>query len=159
MLLKEKIQDYISKNKVYNLYKNTWISANVFSKIRNNIDWKIYKKKLDILYSFFEIEKDDFYFKNLEKWIIKEDNNDFWNVLKEKRVKKCITIFQLWNLSRLSLPTIHKLENWKTMPNSNTRKNIYKAMEFSNEEIIFWEKYFFEKMKKSNYEKVKNIKI
>lgn len=134
-MLLEKIQEYIKKYDLRTFSRDSWVWIPVILSILNLENKKYNKKTLNILYDFFDLEKDDFYRKNLEKWYPKT-KNILWNFIRIKRLKKNKDLENLAKTLKMDKRALARLEAWESFPsyNSYTIQKIIENLDFSEKE-------------------------
>jgi len=137
-----KIKEYLNGHTIQELYNNTGISTGVFYSLLKR-DWKKYNKNtLDILYSFFRLDRDEFYNNNLKKWYPKTLSL-FGTLVRYKRVRKNIDIDELARMMKIEKRALCRLESWDALPtfDSWTIQHLIIALDFTKEEIENTKKY------------------
>lgn len=134
-MLVEKIRKYLDDHTIQDLHNQTGICTGVFYSLLKR-DWKKYSKNtLDILYSFFELPRDQFYNNNLKKWYPKTPSL-FGTFVRYKRLHKEIDIKQLSKMVRVDERALARLESGDALPtfDSWTIQHIMEALDFNDEE-------------------------
>lgn len=134
-MLVEKIREYLDTHTIQDLHNKTWVCTGVFYSLLKR-DWKKYSKNtLDILYDFFELQRDQFYNDNLKKWYPKTPSL-FGTFVRYKRLHMEIDIKQLAKLVRVDERALARLESWDALPtfDSWTIQHIMDTLNFTDEE-------------------------
>jgi len=119
-LIQKKINDFLDENSVDELRKETWIGCKAIYSIRNGYKNKKYTNQtLDMLYEFFNVDKDDFYYENLKKWL-KSDESILWSLLKKRREKLNLTKLDVANTLKWTVREISRIEAWDVAPKLNS---------------------------------------
>lgn len=110
MEILEKIREYLNEHTVRELQANAQISTGVIYDLDkpNTFFWK---KILDNLYKFFNLEKDEFYFSKLKgyKWHI---HNPLWELLRKRRQKLNMTLAEVAKKIKWTDRHLRRLESW-----------------------------------------------
>ena len=134
-MLVEKIRKYLDDHTIQDLHNSTWVCTGVFYSLLKR-DWKKYNKNtLDILYKFFNLERDQFYNDNLKKWYPKTPSL-FGTFIRYKRLKLEIDLHELAKRVRVDERALARLESGDALPtfDSWTIQHMFDALEFSDEE-------------------------
>lgn len=134
-MLVEKIRDYLNTHTIQELHGETWVCTGVFYSLLKR-DWKKYNKNtLDILYTFFKLERDQFYKDNLKKWYPKTPSL-FWTFIRYKRLKMEIDLHDLAKKIRTDERALARLESGDALPNFDgwTIQHLMEALQFTDEE-------------------------
>lgn len=134
-MLVEKIRDYLNTHTIQELHGETWVCTGVFYSLLKR-DWKKYNKNtLDILYSFFKLERDQFYKDNLKKWYPKTPSL-FGTFIRYKRLKMEIDLHDLAKKIRTDERALARFESWDALPTFDgwTIQHLMEALQFTDEE-------------------------
>lgn len=134
-MLVEKIRNYLDTHTIQELHNATWVCTDVFYSLLKRDHKKYNKNTLDILYSFFKIERDIFYKDNLKKWYPKTPSL-FGTFIRFKRLKLEIDLHDLAKSIRTDERALARLESWDALPtfDSWTIQHIFDALQFTDEE-------------------------
>lgn len=135
MLLLTKIQEYIKKYDMKTLCNMSWINDRVFLSLLKQEHRKYHRNTLDILYSFFHIEKDKFYKDNIKKWYPKTESL-LWTLVRFKRVRQNLSIHKLAKNIKMDSRALARIESWDALPyyNNWSVQHILEELNFSDEE-------------------------
>lgn len=134
-MLVEEIRKYLDCHTIQDLHNATWVCTGVFYSLLKR-DWKKYSKNtLDILYTFFALERDSFYNDNLKKRYPKTPSL-FGTFIRYKRLKLEIDMHDLAKTIKVDERALARLESGDALPtfDSWTMQHIFDALEFSEEE-------------------------
>ncbi len=146
-MLVEKIRTYLNENTIQDLHHETWICVGVFYSLLKR-DWKKYSKNnLDILYTHFQLDKDQFYKDNLKKWYPKTPSL-FGTFIRYKRLQMEIDLPELSKLVRVDERALARLESGDALPtfDSWTIQHLMDTLQFTDEEKTM-AKLYIENMK------------
>lgn len=141
MLIK-KIKDYIKKYDIQTLCNMSWINRRVILSIIKSEHKKYRKTTLDILYDFFKLDKDQFYYENFKKWHPKTESI-LWTFIRFKRVRENLELDSLAKLIKMDSRALARLESWDALPyyNNWSIQNIMNVLKFSESEKKITEDY------------------
>lgn len=134
-MLVEKIREYLDTNTIQDLHNATWVCTGVFYSLLKR-DWKKYNKNtLDILYSFFGLDRDQFYKDNLKKWYPKTPSL-FGTFVRYKRLKLEIDLKDLAKKIKTDQRALARLESGDALPTFDwwTIQHLMDALQFTDEE-------------------------
>jgi len=86
------------------------------------VNWapdRINSWKLDLIYKFYNQEKDDFYLENQKKWQ-NPTQSILWSLFRKKRLEKFLSVDDVAKLVRWDSLAIHRIEWGSTLPNFNS---------------------------------------
>lgn len=134
MLLK-KIKSYLKEHSLKILCGHSWVHESV---ILSLVKWehkKYNRNILDILYEFFNLEKDNFYRDNMKKWYPKTESL-LWTLIRFKRVRKEINLEMLASDTKMWARALARIESGDSLPyyNSWSIQHIMEALQFTKEE-------------------------
>lgn len=139
--LEEKIIYYINTKWALKLRKETWIWMwNIYS-FKNKIDKTYTKQTLDILYDFFWLEKDSFYFSKLKREVWYK--NSLWLLFKLKREELKLTKKDVAKQIKWSERHLSRIESWDSdyKLNSYYIKTLISLYNFSEVEKEYIKNY------------------
>lgn len=144
-LIVERIREYKEKNTGYWLVRLSDRTGLGTIAIENVLYQKKPKYKistLDALYTYFKIEKDEWYRQNLKKWHEQHDSI-LGNIFREKRIEMNLTIHEVAQRIRVDEKTIKNIETGNSLPHFNqyTFKKLMNLYSFDDEEkttIAWW---------------------
>lgn len=137
----EKVRSYIQN---HDQGENEWLALLeyrtwVWRKILQNLyEWKIEKYRistLDTLYTFFKIERDEFYTENMLK-IKRRHESIFWQIMFEMRRRKGLKIDEVSMATKIDERTIRRIEYGEVLPNfsSYTLTKLLDLYDFPDED-------------------------
>lgn len=134
MNIVNKIEESKDKGTLYITMENIWVSRQVVDSFLK----KNPKKKYDIdilkkLYNHFKLPLyDEFYINNLRLWY-PNTKAGLWNYIRNLRISKGFTIWELAKKIKIQEQTLSRLENWHKCPtyDSYTIQHIIKALELN----------------------------
>ena len=141
-MLIQKIKDYIKQYDLNTLTDMSWINRRV---ILSLIKWehkKYRKTTLDILYDFFHLKKDQFYYDNFKKWY-PQTESILWTLIRFKRVRKNLELDQLAKSIKMDSRALARLESGDSLPyyKSWSIQNIMEILDFNDTEKKIIEEY------------------
>ena len=147
-MLVKKIKDYLKDHSIQELYNRTGVSPTVIYKLLKRDWWRYNKTKLDILYDFFKLEKDDFYKDNLRKRYRKTESL-FWTFIRYKRLKLNKHLDELAEKIMMEKRALARLEAGDSLPwfKSWTIQHLFEELKFTEQEKELT-KQFIEVIKK-----------
>lgn len=130
-----KIREYLDKHTIQELHAQTGVCTGVFYSLLKR-DWKKYNKNtLDILYTFFSMERDAFYKENLKKWYPKTPSL-FGTLIRFKRLKLEIDLSDLAKMIKTDERALARLESGDALPTFDgwTIQHLMDALQFTDDE-------------------------
>ena len=141
-MLIQKIKEYIKKYDLQTLCNMSWINRRVILSLLKWDHRKYRKTTLDILYDFFKLKHDKFYFENLKKWYPKTESL-LWTLIRFKRVRRNIELEKLAKQIKMDSRALKRLESGDALPyyNNWSIQHVLDVLEFTKEEREIVENY------------------
>ena len=141
MKIKQKIREFLSKNSLTLLSDKTKIDPRQIKLILEDDKHKFQQSTLDVLYDFFDLDKDSFYRDNL-KIRYRPTEAVLWNILRGKRIKMWWSLSEVAYMIKWDERQLRRIESWDSLPSYKSYyiTQLVKLYRFNphEEEIIRW---------------------
>lgn len=136
-ILQDKIIRFCRWSTIASLSSRTWISSNYLDRIRvwYRKNGKYRKNTLDILYEFFQIPKDHWYYANLKK-NVKPSESVLGEIFRKKRINMCMSLHDVASKIHVWVRELARIEAGDSLPSfgSHTMVNLINLYDFNEEE-------------------------
>lgn len=123
------------------LSQKTWVNKTSLWKLKTQKKCKYKKNTLDVLYQFFELDRDAFYQDNMKKRY-PPTFSVIGNILREKRIAMWLSVAEVAKHTKWDKRQVFRIEAWDSLPafNSWYMTQLMELYEFDEEEKgkIMW---------------------
>lgn len=99
-------------------------------------------KYIDRIYKYFDLEPDDWYYRNRKLWN-KKTYSVIWSILRIGRIRKWLSVDDLARMIKWDKRQIMRIEHWDSLPSVNSyyiseMLNLYDFTEEERIKIKYW---------------------